>query len=221
MRPLRDDLTVDVEAYLETGRPVVPISPTTRARAEARARASLASPVSEVVVRPRIAPYLNRWAAAAAIVFVAGIATAAAAYEYRMHVEPVGPASAPATASRRLVRPPEVIAVPDETASVSVPPSAPLPTSPAMLARGELRLLQRARAAMIRRDFPAALAVLAEHEQRFRDGRLAEEREALRVKALVGLGRTKDARRAFAAFESRFPRSPLLPALGHMTDSAL
>ena len=40
-----------------------------------------------------------------------------------------------------------------------------------------------------------------------------EEREALHVKALAGLGRRDEARRAAAAFEDRFPRSVLLPAV--------
>jgi hypothetical protein len=60
------------------------------------------------------------------------------------------------------------------------------------------------------------LPPIVEHARRFKNGRLAEEREALRVKALVGLGRTHDARRAAAAFEARFPNSVLLPAVNQM-----
>jgi hypothetical protein len=86
--------------------------------------------------------------------------------------------------------------------------------------REELRLLRQARAAVGREDFAAALAPLAELSRRFRDGRLAEEREALRVKALAGLGRTDEARRAAAAFEARFPRSVLLPAVSRMPASS-
>jgi hypothetical protein len=86
-------------------------------------------------------------------------------------------------------------------------------------AREELHLLRRARAAVARGDFAAALAPIAEHTRRFKDGRLAEEREALRVKALAGLGRTDEARRAAAAFEARFPHSVLLPAVSRMPAS--
>jgi hypothetical protein len=46
-----------------------------------------------------------------------------------------------------------------------------------------------------------------------------EEREALRVKSLVGLGRRSAARRAAAEFEANFPRSPLLPTVSEMLDS--
>ena len=74
-------------------------------------------------------------------------------------------------------------------------------------------------AAVARQDFGAALAPIAEHVRRFAHGHLAEEREALRVKALSGLGRSEEARRAANAFESRFPRSVLLPSLTHMPDS--
>src|SRR5206468_1667962 len=69
----------------------------------------------------------------------------------------------------------------------------------------ELALLRTARAAVARQDFAAALVPISEHARRFKNGRLAEEREALRVKALSGLGRTDEARHAARAFEARFP----------------
>jgi len=55
--------------------------------------------------------------------------------------------------------------------------------------------------------------LIAEHARRFPNGRLAEEREALRVRSLADSGRMADARRAVAAFGARFPRSVLLPRL--------
>ena len=60
---------------------------------------------------------------------------------------------------------------------------------------------------------------LASIWRQFKDGRLAEEWEALRVKALAALGRTPEARRAAAAFQSRFPRSVLSPAVSRMPAS--
>jgi hypothetical protein len=83
----------------------------------------------------------------------------------------------------------------------------------------ELRLLREARAAVARQDFEAALVPIAEHTRRFKNGRLAEEREALRVKALSGLGRTEEARHAADTFEARFPRSVLLPSVSRMPAS--
>lgn len=76
--------------------------------------------------------------------------------------------------------------------------------------------MRQARAAVARGDFAAALSPIAEHTRLFKNGRFGEEREALRVKALVGLGRSEEARHAAAAFQAHFPRSVLLPAVGQM-----
>lgn len=75
----------------------------------------------------------------------------------------------------------------------------------------EFDLLARAQAAYTHHDFSRALALVAEHTRRFPSGHLAEEREALRVRSLLGSGRSEDAERAAAAFARRFPRSVLLP----------
>jgi outer membrane protein assembly factor BamD (BamD/ComL family) len=75
--------------------------------------------------------------------------------------------------------------------------------------RLELGLLQRVRAAVAAGEFSAALDSIAEHQRRFPAGRLREEREALRIKALAGLGRNDEARRAAERFRERFPRSVL------------
>jgi len=216
-----DELSPDVQALLDSGRPLVPISDTARARAVARARTWLAGPpvAPALALRPPATWHRSRWAAAAAIALVAGVAGGAAAYELRHHAPPSGPAALPpAPAPRRIPKPSEVIVLPEVPPSAEAPTPALAPPSRARMVREELQLLQRARAAMARRDFAAALAPLAEHARRFREGRLAEEREALRVKALSGLGRTREARRVFTAFAARFPRSPLLPALSRMAE---
>jgi TolA-binding protein len=70
------------------------------------------------------------------------------------------------------------------------------------------------------RDFSSALVLVAEHARRYPNGRLAEEREALRIRSLAGSGRTADARRAIAAFAARFPRSVLLPRLQETPEAA-
>ena len=73
----------------------------------------------------------------------------------------------------------------------------------------ELGLLQRARAAVASGKFSSALDAITEHQKRFPAGRLREEREALRVKALAGLGRNDEARLAAKRFRERFPQSVL------------
>ena len=77
----------------------------------------------------------------------------------------------------------------------------------------ELALLQRAQTAYTRRDTSVALAVLAEHAHRFPRGRLAEEREALRVRTLLAAGRSAEAHHVATAFGRAFPRSALLQRL--------
>jgi hypothetical protein len=46
--------------------------------------------------------------------------------------------------------------------------------------------------------------------RQFPKGQLAEEREALRVRSLLGAGRMAEGQSAAAAFANRFPRSVLL-----------
>ena len=80
----------------------------------------------------------------------------------------------------------------------------------------ELRVLQPARQAVAQQDFTAALSAIEEHQRQFPSGKLTEEREALRVKALLGLGRTAEAQRVATAFRAHFPRSALLKRIDEM-----
>jgi hypothetical protein len=80
----------------------------------------------------------------------------------------------------------------------------------------ELEVLRPARSAVALRDFSSALPILAEHERRFPNGRLAEEREALRVQALSGMGRMEEAGRAAAAFRERFPGTDRIAGRGRL-----
>jgi hypothetical protein len=153
---------------------------------------------------------------------LASAAVGAAAYEIRAHLAQP-PHVAPAPRSTPAVAPvPAAPAAPvtaEEAPAAPEPPVAAPGLSRAEAARAELRLMHAARAAVARRDFAGALAPIAEHTRKFKNGRLAEEREALRVKTLSGLGRTEEARRAAAAFRARFPRSVLLPAVSQMPAS--
>jgi hypothetical protein len=223
----RDEpLSPKIRALLDQEREVPPVPVTVRARALTRARAALAT--GSVVTRraPPAPPSRLRWAAGFALACTASAAVAAAAYE--IHARWGTPAEqAPATAPRPAPRAAPIAAPPaaPEPAPAAVnadvrPAPAHAPATHAMskadAARAELRLLRQARAAVARQHFAAALPPIAEHTRRFKDGRLVEEREALRVKALAGLGRKDEARRAAAAFEARFPRSVLLPAVSKM-----
>jgi hypothetical protein len=96
-------------------------------------------------------------------------------------------------------------------------PAAPSPRAAAtpgdQLAR-ERTILDLARGALEREDGAAVLQATEQHEQRYPKGVLAQEREAMAVRALVMLGRGDEARARVARFRASFPDSVLLPALG-------
>lgn len=86
------------------------------------------------------------------------------------------------------------------------------PRAVAIDAHAELALLDQA-AAALRSDPHKALAFCTEHQTRFANGRLTEEREALAIEALAKLGRTTEARARFLQLERRYPHSAHLPRL--------
>jgi hypothetical protein len=219
MFDFRGKQSPQVRSLLERERAIPAVPAAVRGRALARARAVLAAGVSAEQV-PSTAPRKMRWAAAAMLILLASAAVATAAYRIGIRAKPVAPAvevsptPRPSAPSFKLAATSAIAEMPPAAAAA---PAAP---SRADAAREELRLLRQARAAVARADFAAALPPLTEHARRFKEGRLAEEREALRVKALAGLGRTDEARRAAAAFKVRFPRSVLLPIVSQMPASA-
>ena len=220
---MRSPVSPELRALLQQERVIPPVSAMQRARALARAQASLKSTTVAPLAAPYAAAPRTRWAAAAAAALVISAAVGAAAYEIhsRSILAPVAP-RAVASAPRAVVSAPPA---PAPAVAVAELPSAPAPTaapsglSAADAARAELHLLRQARGAVSRGDFAAALSTIAEHTHRFKNGRLVEEREALRVKALAGLGRTAEARHAAVAFRARFPRSVLLPTVSQMPAS--
>jgi hypothetical protein len=226
----RNKLAAEARALLERERPIPAQPAAVRARVLARARATmLAGAVSATpsANAPATASPARRtwWAAAAVVACVASAAAGAVAYRARTRDQPE---PRPAHAARpfevvpRVADPSQDPATP---APIPDPPAPPAPIAPASRrsrvatadsVREELRLLRRARVAVGRMDYAAALLPIGEHARRFPDGKLAEEREALRVKSLAGLGRTEQARRAAARFEARFPHSVLSPAVSRM-----
>jgi TolA-binding protein len=76
----------------------------------------------------------------------------------------------------------------------------------------ERALIQMARTALLQGDSASALAALDKHVRDFPRGRLAEERDYLRVEALSNAGRAEDARAESARFRENHPDSLLVPA---------
>jgi hypothetical protein len=131
-------------------------------------------------------------------------------------IAPSPPASSAELVPSAELEEPRVLPLSDEAAEQE--PAAKSRPRPSETYALELALLDRARAAVAGSDFVTALVSIREHRQRFPNGRLVEEREALRVKALRGLGRDDEARRAAADFAARFPRSVLLPKMTEAVD---
>ncbi len=96
-------------------------------------------------------------------------------------------------------------------AAAVLPLAQPQPRDERLAA--ERALLEKGRTALTRGDAPGSLAVVADHARRFPDGELAEEREALRIQALLAEDRRAEALAVLGAFRRRFPGSLLLPAL--------
>jgi hypothetical protein len=83
---------------------------------------------------------------------------------------------------------------------------------PASLAEQQA-LLDQARSALGKGDGQAALDAVDRHIGRYPESVLAEEREAIAIKALVNVGKRVEARSRLTRFEKSFPRSPLLPSV--------
>jgi len=78
----------------------------------------------------------------------------------------------------------------------------------------ERALLEVARTAFGRSDSAATIAALEKQNRReFPNGKLAEEREALMVEALVEAGRNGEAKARGAEFKKSYPKSILAPAV--------
>jgi len=217
-------LSPELEALLAPHRTVLPLAPSVAVRAVARAVRGAESPergAGRVFARP--------WwvfAAAAGAVLLLG----AGAYAARAWIgvpSSQAPADVAPSASRGSSLQTVVSPAPrtEEAATVALeaPPRRRIvgkTTAPAVLpTNAELQLLRTARQAVTRGDFAGALAIISEHVRRFRNGGLVEEREALRVKSLTGLGRREEAQRAAAAFHARFPHSVFLATFQRMKEA--
>ncbi|HVT09413.1 MAG TPA: hypothetical protein VHO67_18260 [Polyangia bacterium] len=200
----------EVQAVLERGRAIRRVPDGVRARALARARAAIVAEPRVVTMAAMPVPGRRfRIALAASLAVAVGAAGATAALRTTVF-------------SRDRGTPPAAVAAAPVAAAVVPMAADPEPAPPARISRfttaqesyrAEVGLLQRAQAAYVSRNFSGALALVAEHGRRFPNGRLAEEREALRVRSLVAAGRRGEARRAATIFAHRFPRSVLLPRL--------
>lgn len=112
------------------------------------------------------------------------------------------------------VEPPTPVAPHVESAPVVAPT-----TEAACAICDEQRILDIGRRGLRDRHYDDALSAVKEHEARFPQGQLAEERESLRVHLLTAMGKTQEADDAKRAFRRAFPKSPLLDSVEHAGDT--
>jgi hypothetical protein len=219
-----------IEALVAPARVVLDKPEIVHARLLARARESLQMG-NIVALKPRRMGILRLFfAAAAGVALVASVAAA-----YQMLRRPTPPTDGDRPAQPESIAPvlpkstpglpiaPSSLVTPDSPTPAALEPQTSGAAHRSNLSRRdrngieELRFLERARQSLAHGDYASVLVIAAEHERSFPAGQLAEEREFLRVRALVGLGRADDVRRVAAKFRRQFPRSVLLQTIEDMS----
>ena len=130
----------------------------------------------------------------------------------------LAPPAIPTTVRSERLRPEPAAASPRPRAVALAKPSAPLRSAakPAgSEADEELVLLGEAQRALPK-DPELALAFVRQHEQRYPNGLLGQEREAVAVAALWEIGRRVEARRRAERFAEEHPRSTYLGGMQHI-----
>ncbi len=239
--PELPDLPADVAALLDDARGVPRAPDADRRRVAAR----LAVTVGVAIPAASLAG--ARFAGRAWLLKVVGIAALVAVGGGLAHRASHGPAThartsrAPITHAPLFVAPqaarvaPETPPTPEPVASPAPLPAVPAiaPTAPAPHAsvasarvdedqafQAELALLERAMTAFGRDDLAGASSALALHARRFPRGRLAPEREALRVRCLAARGDVPAAEAARRRFHQRYPGSVLGAAVDRSVEGA-
>jgi hypothetical protein len=183
--------------------------PVARWTASARAHHQVATaPAHAPAVAPNAAPAPET---APAALPAPGVAQAAPSEA------PVPIDERPTPAARRSVAAPAREKI--ERVTDEVRPAAPIASAGVLAA--EQALLDPARAALAHCDGASALAHLALHEHRFPNGALAQEREAMAIRALALTGDRDGARAHAQGFRARYPGSLLWPMIEATLDAPL
>jgi hypothetical protein len=180
------------------------------------------SDVERVAIREKLAVSVGAPPAAATaiasskLVWVAAAAIAAAAtiWWVTQHSEPASSPSAPSSEPAPMIAPaptitttaPEPTPPGEEPAVMLAPQALDRPDAPRRAGPSQPELLAKAWQALAKD--PAQALKLVELDARLHArGALVEEREALRIQALVALDRRDEAAALAAKFSARFPRS--------------
>ena len=211
MRTRPIDREPDLEELFAPERALVPYRDEIRQRAFARAKLATPPPIAPVATTPTRSLGRGQWFVGAGVAL--GIASVGATlFAIRHRPGHLSETTPPATGRAPEATTPDIVR---GTLSDSHDPSQRASgTIQAEEYARELRILEPARRAFTRGDMPAVLEATEKHERMFPHGGLAEERDALRARALFRQHRDDEARRAAAAFRKRFPHSALLDEIG-------
>jgi hypothetical protein len=212
------ELSPEARALVDDGHSVLRPSSRDRARV-ASALATRIGAAALVLPKPAIAQArLPMWSLRGVATVVAGVGAGFVA---------IGMIAQPSAVSGPPVKPPPVATStlkvgPAPTSSATISP-APLDTttaertlaSPRKLAltdplAEEVAILSKATSALRAGNPSEGLRLLEEHQRKFPNGRLAEERRAARIQALCALGRRAAAEAELAQLARSSPRSPHL-----------
>jgi len=206
----------ELDALIRAARDVSGPPPDVASRLIGRLDAVAAAPGAGAVAFSKTALF-----AGGGLLFVVGaLAGGGVVWATRPAVPVVPPIVAVVERPAALAIPAPVEPAPAAPAVEDLPvPPPPKPTArkspappPASTLEEERRLLDGARAHVVAGAWAEALTAVAEHEARFPNGALAEEREALAIQALGTTDRRAAVGRA-AAFRKRWPTSILEPVI--------
>lgn len=208
----------DSRRFLDTEAEIVPLESDRQARLQERINHSIVQhdpagfPEARSPVRVR--PLVKGALIGVAVGTLLGGASIAwlnkmAPYRVRSVLVPVEEPAA--TLPTVVIQIPQLHGVPSLPTKSAALPST-VDTSDTDLAR-ERALLETAKSALVRAANADALVALDEHQKRYPKGRLAEERDGLRIQAVLADRQMAEAAQLFANFKRRYPQSLLLPSL--------
>lgn len=225
-----DELPPDVRAFLEPEQTIAGPPPASLARIHARLRAAIDAPISASPVPSSRAGYLATLGAGLLIGAALGVVGTLLWQRSPLPTDETPPSPvmqrAPAHTDDERTTVIEPVRVEQDTPSE---PSAhmdtderevprdrarPRPREPRSDAHAfERQMLDAARSSITRGHPAEGLTVLERHGREHPEGALAEERDALRVRALLELGRIDEAEREAERFFQAYPESLFRPGL--------
>lgn len=222
---MSSELGPDARSLLDAARDAHDPTAADRTRVKGKVAARIGAAAFGTTIAVTATSSTARTAAKVGIAAAVGGALLLAGFWWKSSHEPVATTpveNKPAVAATAPAPPPVVT---DTTPAIPVESLAPVPTvaekkvvapapaqaDPQSTLDAELALLTSAKKAINDSDPTRSLAILDEHQRKYPDGILAEERASTRVFALCAANRTAEAKTSAQDFLAKYPRSPSAP----------